>query len=998
LYKHNRINPIAHTLLLALLCLTGLLTRAQQPRFEHFSIPQGLPATETYQLLQDQQGYIWIFTEYGIVKYNGARFIRVCTNLEFPECTIYALHHTTDGRILISNAQSRIYELRNDSAILVKASEKLFDSIPSGIYISKLCALPDHRSFQLTLSNSLSFRLLPDGQLKPVSVAAADSAFTCVEEVVPGQFMITHNANDAKAIRIKRLGRSAVTITAPGLLIKDTQLKLKYINGVLYILTTRELLRINAANQLTVFNTLDKLLQCNARADGHIWLGTVAEGVFELDSNLHILNHYLEELSVSDILPDNQQGIWFSTLERGVFHSKNMQGAYFSHVPELNTSINTIKIMDGTLFASNTKGALWTIRNRQLKRLAATPWPSIPTDFANYPHGYLMATKSGIFLADKTLRSLQPLTVVKDFSPYHSEKFKHRFPASRNPFALSYGLLPLRGDTFLSISAPYCYVWVNRQIIGSILLQYKPRCINRRDTTVFIGSKEGVFTLQPDGLTQPTWLLPLRNKIVNRLVTDSLGNIWVATKGSGLYLIDRYNHISQVPGIPTPFVNDISFYPPNQVLLSTNTGLYVNQLPVQRNRPWQQLFFDEAVQALPFEGQLYIATKDGLVVRDNATPGQAISIPIYLNSVTAHGEKIPVDSLQLSHTQNDLYFNFDFLSYTFPINSFNYQLEGPLTTSGTAEGTQLHLQNLPPGAYTLRISLEPGFATYRSQPLVIGFYIRAAFWQTRLFLVLAVLGAAALILGSVQLYLNRVRKSEQRKAGMMRLLAEYKLTALRAQINPHFISNSLAAIQQLILNDEVDRAGQYIARFNLFIRYVLKYSDQALAPLEDELRIADLNIDLEQLRFSHHFVFEKQVQPGLNLRETRVPPLITQPFIENAIWHGLLPLHNSRQPKLVLRVTQTETELILSIIDNGVGRQSKVAPTTNAMIDESRGTSLIAKRLENLNDIYANTSARIEIHDLTDAQGEACGTHIDIILPSHLPDQPYETLVANHYY
>ena len=119
-------------------------------------------------------------------------------------------------------------------------------------------------------------------------------------------------------------------------------------------------------------------------------------------------------------------------------------------------------------------------------------------------------------------------------------------------------------------------------------------------------------------------------------------------------------------------------------------------------------------------------------------------------------------------------------------------------------------------------------------------------------------------------------------------------------MNPHFISNSLAAIQNLIYSNEIEKAGLYLAKFSFFLRQVLEYSEKNFITVEEELAVIRSNVELEQLRFKNNFTVSITVDETIHIEEVLMPSLITQPFIENAIWHGLLPL-TERDPHLEIR-------------------------------------------------------------------------------------------------
>jgi hypothetical protein len=221
---------------------------------------------------------------------------------------------------------------------------------------------------------------------------------------------------------------------------------------------------------------------------------------------------------------------------------------------------------------------------------------------------------------------------------------------------------------------------------------------------------------------------------------------------------------------------------------------------------------------------------------------------------------------------------------------------------------------------------------------------------------------------------KKALKRQKEQLELVNKITELELKVVKTQMNPHFISNCLAAIQELIYNNDIDKAGQYIAKFSYFLRQVLNYSDKNFILLAEEIEIIKLNIELEQLRFKNEFIFKIHVDEKSDLKEILIPSLITQPFIENAIWHGLLPLHNIRRPVLKVNVFVQEGLPIIEIEDNGVGRHIEKMDITT-----SKGTRLVLDKIESLNKLYQTSNYKVEIVDLLD-DGQQVGTKIRIQL------------------
>lgn len=238
-------------------------------------------------------------------------------------------------------------------------------------------------------------------------------------------------------------------------------------------------------------------------------------------------------------------------------------------------------------------------------------------------------------------------------------------------------------------------------------------------------------------------------------------------------------------------------------------------------------------------------------------------------------------------------------------------------------------------------------------------------------------GTVAVILGMIIVLLilrnKRNLKRQREYYELKHKVKELEIKVIKTQINPHFTSNCLAAIHNLILTGEVDKAGDYLAKFSFFLRQVLDHSDRTYLTLEEELGIIRLNVDLEQLRFKSEFKFVLEAEADILLNEVMIPSLISQPFIENAIWHGLLPLEE-RSPLLRVRVYRTGSTICLSIEDNGVGRSSKKSRSN------SKGTLLAQDKIDSINQLRNSVDYTLHILDLKDELGRPAGTHVIIKL------------------
>jgi sensor histidine kinase YesM len=241
-------------------------------------------------------------------------------------------------------------------------------------------------------------------------------------------------------------------------------------------------------------------------------------------------------------------------------------------------------------------------------------------------------------------------------------------------------------------------------------------------------------------------------------------------------------------------------------------------------------------------------------------------------------------------------------------------------------------------------------------------------------LILALLGVI------VVRYISLKRKNETISHQQQTL--ELEMQALRAQMNPHFIFNCLNSINRFTIQHEAAKAADYLTKFARLIRIVLQQSGLSFIPLEDELNSLRLYMDLEALRFEQPFSYSIRTD-GINISDIKVPPLLLQPFVENAIWHGLHPKQNE-QGELNIDLRLSGDLLDCRISDNGVGRSrlnNGHATGDDGETKRSLGIRLTQNRLDLFESSLKERKAVIIINDLTNDTGESTGTSVLIRIP-----------------
>lgn len=223
------------------------------------------------------------------------------------------------------------------------------------------------------------------------------------------------------------------------------------------------------------------------------------------------------------------------------------------------------------------------------------------------------------------------------------------------------------------------------------------------------------------------------------------------------------------------------------------------------------------------------------------------------------------------------------------------------------------------------------------------------------------------------------RQKEMELLQLNQELATSRLTTLRSQMNPHFIYNALNSIQQYILIGNVDQANSYLSKFSRLQREILLHSEFNFITLEKEMEMLNLYLQLEQLRLDKNLEYKIEISSDVDPSEIKLPPMVLQPFAENAIWHGLATKNGHRKLEIYFSL-QGNNILCCSVKDNGIGREAAGRLSShNGKTHTSKGLQLVNKRLELLRQQY-NQPFEVSIHDVEELDGSVAGTEVKLLL------------------
>ena len=493
---------------------------------------------------------------------------------------------------------------------------------------------------------------------------------------------------------------------------------------------------------------------------------------------------------------------------------------------------------------------------------------------------------------------------------------------------------------------------------------------------LWAGTVEGLYHCKNDQCEKVK--SPKLHVDIRDLQMDKNGMLWVATQGKGIFIYKDgviVKHLSYGKGISSNNCQKI-LLEENYAWVATNNGINKINLTDYASeiiRKDDGLPSNEVKYLHLVGNRIYAATNNGLAVFDKNF--ETYTQPPFLtfsNIEIGRRDTVLQSSYEIPHDQNDI-------SITFNANTFKnsdeviyqYKMSEVNKDWVTTKLNMTIYTGLPHGDYTFSLrakSLNSDWTAERK----ISFLVKKAYWETYWFF--SLIAVVAFLFGAI-LFQLVIAAIKRRNAAQQKLKA-YQMTALRAQMDPHFIFNALNSIQDFVMQEDKRSANHYLTQFSKLMRNILEVSDRSQISLQKEINYLKSYLSLEALRFEPSLDYEFEVEDSIGVDSVFIPSMLIQPYVENSIKHGLM--HRKGEKKLWIRFLQKEDYLLCEIEDNGIGRTaSREINLRNARVYQSRAMSLTKARIDLLNSADASKLG-LEIEDLENSEGMACGTKVMI--------------------
>lgn len=929
--------------------------------FRQYTVSDGLPSNTVYALDQDSHQMLWMGTGNGIAKFDGKNFHSYSTEDGLINILVYGLTVDHLDRKWMSTVAGRpSYFLHGKGTVpswadTLHVGNYYFQSIDTFLWFSGQNADTKYKPRKLAQIQS-------DGTLKKLSKIVGDQSRKAIVMDSSLYFMSDgklYKEEKGNLVQVEDLsvpaGLDYCQAYDDGMICIE-----RYgvgFDSLIYIDILAK--TITPLEQLTPYLEQWPINAFLVDKAQQIWVAT-NKGLLFLENREAPVNYLLKNAFVNELYQDHEENLWVSTEGKGLFFLVSSKVRSLKKIEEQESFIVRSLEVDNTgrIYIGYSDGWM-EVFDANFKQLYSKKYTdSRIVDILVDEDKVWLASNGEVIQVD--LRG-------EEMARYRSSvPIKSLGILNGTLHVFSYRIEVLTDGAIRSLGIPFpARIYTNYTI---------------SDTSMWLGTTEGLYHLDPSGVKKI-----VADEIysdIRGIGEDALGRYWIAAAGQGVFVLQNdkvVHHLTVSDGLSSNICMHL-LMDDEFVWVSTNKGINkidIASLNIQPINEEDGLSSSE-IKYLKKSNEYVIAAASGTVdiLPDTIVPFTAAPL-MTINHLLVNGDTMPPQgNYSFPYNSNYLTLHFTAISFKSMGNvSYAYQLEGLDKDWLETKAEAVNWSAVPPGAYRLRIKAKGSNGEW-SKEEGIGIFIDFPWWKKWWFILLC----ALLTVGLLVFVYRRQHKRFIQENLLQKRIQNLQLTALRAQMNPHFMFNALSSIQEFINNSDLEAANLYLSRFASLVRSVLNHSTQPLISLEEEMDQLQLYLTLENLRFNQCIHYDIVVKRPIQSSKIFIPTMIIQPFVENALNHGLF--HQKKEKQLKVSFTEIEGNMLhCQIEDNGIGRQRSLEINSRKKHKrQSKGIQVTRDRLELINQTNEGKIA-LEIEDLVDEQGEPCGTKVHLMIP-----------------
>ncbi len=964
-----------YSIIFIAIILLPLKANAQSIPYQHYTTLDGLPSDEVYSIIEDRSGYIWIGTDRGLVRFDGADFKVYHEQNGLSENVIFDIFEAEDSILWVLGFHQVFYSTDYENFrpyVFNNTLEKIHKA--HNFFANFIIVIEGSVFLQGAIGSTLSIDREGNYHYNRENLYNKTGLKTVIQRYTETGIYPDNN--------LESLSDFEAYYNKSPLIVCDRYFpSLENTRGYDRIYELSKICNVTNIFKLATMpyfpDSIDqqKTLHLVAPNGYFEWSGekNIKKEVYyhEFGSDRQILIEPLGDKYLAGSMVDTRLGSWVWTAKNGIYHFENFDlvqlfpNALASRIFRLRDSgfliDQEVKAKDDLYFEARNDSLFINRMTFSLKSLTTDEQP------------IRMNGSSAILFSSngsEIWHSVRCIQVKKDTTYFiASNTVRKNAIDTQILFRSTMPNAPI--DTYISL-----YV--------------------ENENDLFLGTITGLYHW--NGKTVERYFF--KNGALNYRIEDikrlpGSDTSFFATMGNGIYvvrndsIVSNYNVVNSV--LADNKVNQLYLDGDSVLWIGTNNGL--NKLNLNTNHLEASQIFGKSVskkinQIITDDNYVYIITSSGLY-QINKKRYRAVTdykAPLILDEVFIMGKKrSDYNEMVLDHQTNTIRIDYKALTHSDIIDelSYHYRFYNTDTSWIITKNTSLEFIDLQPGQYELEIKVLCFNQEIGKNRINFKFVILTPYWKTWWFLTLVAIGAALLLIISIRsIFIRQQRETKQKQE-----VSDLKQKALRSQLNSHFIYNTLSAIQHSARVNDTKETESQIQNFSKLLRDVFEQSDHKLISVQEELEILKKYVEVENFRFKYTISVQVEVKTS-EIYQNAIPPLLLQPLIENAIQHGFLPLEKTNEGLIRLSLFKEKDNMVIHIQDNGIGliKAKKRSDRQNKTLGkQSKGLQLVRDRVEALGIEY-NVETNFTIEEIAGSGG----TLVKIWLPlieSGWPDE-----------
>ncbi len=960
-------------------------------------------------------GYIWLATDKGISKYDGYQFQTFTIQDGLPSNDIRELFVDSDNRVWLIGSGKELVFIKNDQLQKVKTPHKSINIKPKGIHeYQKILWIDTDKGLFSYEKNRLKPYEISDSTWEFLGIDTAGVKWFYDENAIlypdgdkNKALPIPLNEEESLDGRIFQWSDGFLYFKTDEQLYfyKDSLIAVKHSSSVPlsaqrapYLVSRRNIQSLNKKQALQLdyrHQGKFKLYGIFRDREDNWWFNTRNNGVYLLTGNAQLAQTYTIENGLDDPIVTasikDRLGNLFLGTENGDLYIINQDDKTPMLFPLANArNINKLLIDDRFLYIGTKEGL-----------------HLLSLDNFNYPM-FGFGITSDLSLIDCS----PPSCIIK--------KNAQNFQISGN-FSDINDLFLYKNKLFVaSENGIWQLILDNASVFTGQQITAEPaQSVVVYNNEIWAGTKNGILKFD---LEAPKIGENAINKFkypVNHIALGIENDLWIGSDGYGIFHF-KNKKLHQLPSTERDIIEQIIKDETNNLWAATSQGI---KRILKKDEEYKIRAY-KVIDGLPTKQinsifsdkrNIYIGTNQGFTIlnkirlsKNNVRP------PIFITNVSVNNlNEKPKPKFSLHYKENNI--TIEYVGISVKSNkelTYLHKMQGIDRKWQTTQATQLSYRGLSTGRYIFHIKAID-VEGKSSEERVVSFYIRPPYWETWWFYTLIIASSLALVYFFTQRRIQNIEKRAQEKAKIQEEtnalqlkvaeekaeiervnneLARSKLETLQAQMNPHFAYNALTSIQKLILKKDNKTANRYLVKFARLMRQFLEASAETYIPLDKEIELLQLYIEMEQLRFKDKFAVTYEIDPMVKLHEVPIPSMLLQVFIENAINHGLV--YKEGNGMLTFKVYQKEQAVWCVIEDDGIGRKKgQEIKKESKGVYKGLGMKISQERVKYLN-MMEEVNVKVQIEDDILENGNG-GTRVNVIVNYNLNTQGNGPLMNN---